>query len=1384
MSLLLISQALLPTIVQAVELESSENISETEGLMEENVTDVISSYERELPIATITSDWSGTVFGDVGGQDKIVRENFEITENMDGTVKVKSANNRGKISGSTDGIAYYFQEIPSDADFEFHATAYVESFDANNQVSFGIMLRDEVYDYVNGTEYASGNHLSVGALDQTMKAFKREDGSLNKIHTFAGGSHSPNSGQIFDLSVKKMGSLFVLQVNGEEKIIEDYTGAVQYAGLFTSRNTEIVYSNLVLNVQESDESRYITELEVDSSEVKTTYLVNEELDLSALEVAAHYSDGTTEVVAAGDYLVTGFDSSVAGTNTIKIHYGGISKELNLNIEALMVTDLRIVYLPARTEYYLGDSFEEKGLIVEAEYNNGEIARLSREQYDIEVASLLEVPGEQIVTVISKETPTETAHFTIHVNETELVQIEITKKPQKERYFLGETLDLDGMVVYAHYQDGNALRLMRNEYTVAELDTTTPGIKNLTVTHKGMEASFELLVKEKEFIGIAVQDYPKTTYTVGEVFIPDGLTVVKQYDNGDTELVSEEEYQLVVPSFSEAGTYRIEIQPSDPSVTPITLPVTIIDEVSYEWHALRFGQSTSNEKNTVTVNEDGTVDIVALEGGGKVTGDHDGISFYYTEIDAAEDNFEISATIEVTEYAKNPHDGQESFGIMARDVIGNANDSSVFASNIAAIGGYSGGTRESNGIQLFTRTGVESFDGAGSQGIHSVMLDEHRPLGTYRLTLKKTNSGFIGSVNNGTEEMIFEPEILNVQDSKMYIGFYTARLATIQVSDIDFTVTKMSTDAPKVDPPAIAIEPGFTFTSLQRTSVEDYELRLKANVDGILTVKQGQETIASDIEIQAGEEPAFATTLTDDYTNFSVTFLPDDTQFLTSYEKIVKNFTVEKRTYEGDIIVSPEGGANGSGTIEDPLDIDTAIDFVNPGQKIIVQDGVYLRNAPLEIKKYNDGTEEAMKYLFAAKGANPVFDFDQKTEGGILSGDYWHIKGIDFRRSAGNTKGFVIGGSHNIIELAQFYENGDTGLQISRTDNSTNIEDWPSYNLMLNVTSFDNRDPSDNNADGFAAKLTSGVGNIFRGAIAYNNIDDGWDLYTKSGSGEIGAVLIEDSIAFNNGFVSYEYDGRGDGNGFKLGGEGIHVEHTIRNSYAFGNLAYGFTSNSNPGVIAENNIGFNNGSGNISFTTYPHIPTDFTIDGFVSYQKDFTAKDNYPADLEAVNNYFFDGEVSRNSSGVQLSDENFESLEFVPYERDEEGNIVWGTFLSFIPPVTDEPEEPENPEEEENPEEGERPGGSEDPEGSDPIEEDEAGQPTDSTEQLDETNSEETNEITDKNTAKEQDNQMEESKNEKLPYAGLAQSPLKAIGLAFLVIGLGTLFFTKKRKAQE
>ena len=46
----------------------------------------------------------------------------------------------------------------------------------------------------------------------------------------------------------------------------------------------------------------------------------------------------------------------------------------------------------------------------------------------------------------------------------------------------------------------------------------------------------------------------------------------------------------------------------------------------------------------------------------------------------------------------------------------------------------------------------------------------------------------------------------------------------------------------------------------------------------------------------------------------------------------------------------------------------------------------------------------------------------------------------------------------------------------------------------------NADRAMEDADGFAAKLTTGEGNVFDGCIAAYNADDGWDLFAKAATG--------------------------------------------------------------------------------------------------------------------------------------------------------------------------------------------------------------------------------------------------------------------------------------------
>ncbi|GIG63827.1 carbohydrate-binding protein [Phytomonospora endophytica] len=294
------------------------------------------------------------------------------------------------------------------------------------------------------------------------------------------------------------------------------------------------------------------------------------------------------------------------------------------------------------------------------------------------------------------------------------------------------------------------------------------------------------------------------------------------------------------------------------------------------------------------------------------------------------------------------------------------------------------------------------------------------------------------------------------------------------------------------------------------------------------------------------------------------------------------------TPPGDALyIAPNGRDGATGTVSDPTTLTSAITRVAAGGTIYARGGVYALSQTVQIAAGNNGTSSARKKLSAYPGETPVLNFAAQSEdpanrGVAVNGAYWHITGIVVERAGDN--GIFVGGSNNIFERTITRFNRDTGLQLSRTASSTPQSQWPANNLILSAESHDNADSDGEDADGFAAKLTSGPGNVFRYAVAHNNIDDGWDLYTKTDTGPIGAVTIEDSLSYRNGTLSDgSQAGNGDRNGYKLGGEDIGVNHTVRRSIAFGNGKHGFTYNRNLGTMSiSSNLSVDNTERNYSF----------------------------------------------------------------------------------------------------------------------------------------------------------------------------------------------------------
>ena len=338
--------------------------------------------------------------------------------------------------------------------------------------------------------------------------------------------------------------------------------------------------------------------------------------------------------------------------------------------------------------------------------------------------------------------------------------------------------------------------------------------------------------------------------------------------------------------------------------------------------------------------------------------------------------------------------------------------------------------------------------------------------------------------------------------------------------------------------------------------------------------------------------------------------------------------VESRSSGKVYYVSPEGDSENDGLSWDKtLPIDYLLRSENvklqAGDTVYVKPGTYSITSMVTVPdtiagEYNsyirivNAALEKQESGYTGTETLATLDFSKmyfgSAERGVqIYGSYIYWYGIDVCGAGDN--GLYIGGNYNTIEFCEFYNNRDTGLQLGRSESGkTTIDQWPSYNLIKNCTSHNNYDNETygENADGFAAKLTVGYGNVFDGCIAYRNSDDGWDLYAKSDSGNIGCVIIYNCVAFENGYLEYTQadnnarfenfnkaytetfsnneDKRyfrtrdGDGNGFKLGGSVMEGDVFLYNCLSFNNRMHGVTDNSNPGVLSISNVtAFNNGT---------------------------------------------------------------------------------------------------------------------------------------------------------------------------------------------------------------
>lgn len=208
-------------------------------------------------------DWKATVFGDLDGYEYMNSQYFSLQPNENGSIRLAAgilepADQKlgvGKIATKSDGIAMYYQAVPADRNFTLSADVTISGLDANNQASFGLMVRDDIYLDTVLTD-TLGDYVAAGPLmlasSDPWNCFARKNGTLTK-----GSSLVKNykAGDSLHLEIRKSSDGYTCTFGDNPPVSAGFdfpltardSGYV-YAGLFAARSVDVSFWNVELTI--------------------------------------------------------------------------------------------------------------------------------------------------------------------------------------------------------------------------------------------------------------------------------------------------------------------------------------------------------------------------------------------------------------------------------------------------------------------------------------------------------------------------------------------------------------------------------------------------------------------------------------------------------------------------------------------------------------------------------------------------------------------------------------------------------------------------------------------------------------------------------------------------------------------------------------------------------------------------------------------------------------------------------------------------------------------------------------------------------------------------------------------------------------------------------
>lgn len=237
-------------------------------------------------------------------------------------------------------------------------------------------------------------------------------------------------------------------------------------------------------------------------------------------------------------------------------------------------------------------------------------------------------GEYKIIITEKSGNKTEVNFTIKAKiEKEIVSISVKQNPNKTKYYKGEELNTEGLVIEVKYNDGSTEEITEG-YTCTPTKLDTIGEQEITVSYEGQTTTFKVTVEEKEIVitkeeskyeteTIADKECitkiePNTTIEEFKTNINDEYEVEVYNKDGEKETKEEEKIKT---------NMKIEIKKDGEKIAEYTLIVTgdvtgdgeanFTDILSINKHRLNRKQLGEIEEKAADVTGDGEVNFTDI-----------------------------------------------------------------------------------------------------------------------------------------------------------------------------------------------------------------------------------------------------------------------------------------------------------------------------------------------------------------------------------------------------------------------------------------------------------------------------------------------------------------------------------------------------------------------------------------------------------------------------------------------------------------------------------------------------------------------------------------------------------------------------------------------------